>query len=544
MKAALLLLLALSLSFAGELWKVDVGAGVSYQPLVSGSRVIVGTSAGKIYSIDPPSVRWVYNAQGPIVSEPVGYGGNIIVPTNSSVMSINQYGVLQWESPLPGISGIAASDKIYVSDANGIQALNAGNGSLAWTYPLGGLTARGSVNEQLPRFYATPPAVPAGYVVFGYSGSIYVLRSDGEPLWNKEIGHMWDAPPLVQGNTVYAGTAEGILYSLDLATGEEKARVNVFAQISTSPVAQGSMVFFGTSDNKVYAVVGDGIRWSADVDGRVARRMGIADSGGQSVLYLSTTKSLYMIDPSDGDILLKHTFLDWPTSPAYFNGQFAVGTEDGKVYGIDSSKACSILYPGQDAVLGDTPLTVYGLSYSKTGSTSAQIRVNGGEWFQLGSTDEWEFRLDPSEYPYGIMEIECMAGGESAPYSMLTLVHVANTQPQKMTVTYPLSVRAGTEFQISVVDSSGMAVDGVIVEYGNEKFEGDGNVTLSLDEGVHSLKVRRAGYSTEEISIDSKGEPVLAYALGVLFLAGAALYVYFLFVRKEKKKELIIKEKH
>ena len=544
MKIAILLLLVLSLSFAGEAWKVDTGSGVSTQPLVHGSRVIVGTNEGKVYSVEPPFVKWSYNVVDPVVFDPVSLGGSIIIATENKVFALDQYGALQWETSLPGIRGVAASDKVYVADKNGIQALNS-DGTLAWNFAPG-IENAGVAPPEL--FYPiTVPLATPNYVIFGYNDYVYVVRTTGAFFWKAEVGHMWDTPPTLVASTLYVGTGEGLLYGLDMLNGQEKSKVNLFEQISTTPVESLGKVIVGTSENHVYAISGGEIEWSADLDGKVTHKMYLSASATGDALYLTTTRSLYAIDPSDGTILFKNTFLDWPSPPAFFNANIIVGTEEGRLYGIDSSKACSIIYPELDEQVGDAEIPISGLSYSKYGSPNTDLRINGGEWITLNGTD-WDYNLDTSMYEYGILDIECRVsdstGAEREPYTKISIVHVQGTIEQLMTVSYPSSVKANTEFEIEVIDSRGLPVSAVKITAGGQTFEGDGTLTLSLPPGMQTIKVERPGYTTEEFMIDSKDEPTLAYAAGGLFLILLIAYVYFLFIRKEKKKELIIKEKH
>ena len=131
--AAFFFILLISLSYAGELWKIDTGSAVRNQPAEQGIRVIAATEAGKVYSVEPPSIKWSYNLGSPIIAGPAIFGDKIIVANETAIIALNQYGALQWETPLPGITSFAVSDKVYVADDNGIQAL-AQNGTLAWNF--------------------------------------------------------------------------------------------------------------------------------------------------------------------------------------------------------------------------------------------------------------------------------------------------------------------------------------------------------------------------------------------------------------------------
>ena len=537
MKAAALLLLVLSLSFAGEAWKVDVGGGVGTQPLVYGSRVIIGTSEGKVFGIEPPFVKWSYSALNPVVCQPVAFGDKIIIATSEKVIALNQFGALQWETSLPGIRNIAVSDKIYVSGKNGIQALNA-DGTLAWNFAPGSEDATAPSSQTATDFFLTAPLATPNYVFFGHNDYVYAIRNTGAFAWKTQVGRLWNTPPLLIANTLHFGTSEGLLYSLDILSGAQKSKTNLFEQVSTTPVGHLGAIIVGTSGNTVYSASGNEVTWSTQLDGKISSRMHLDTSTPEGALYITTTRSLYGLDPGSGTVLFKRSFVDWPSPPAYLNGQIIVGTEEGAAYGIDSSKACSILSPEPDSQVGSAPFEVSGLGYSKYGGASTQLRIGGGEWISLEEA-EWSYPLDPSGYPYGLIDIECRVsdstGQESEPYTTISVVHIAAAAPELMTITYPQSVRAGEEFSISVQDKTGTPLSGVKATAGGATFTGDGELNLSLSAGLQKVKVERAGYKTEEFTIDSKDEPTLAYVLGALFIILLAAYIYFLFIRKLSK---------
>ena len=312
MKAAALLLLVLSLSFAGEVWKVEAGGGVANQPLVYGSRIIVGTSDGKVVGIEPPFVRWSYSTIRPIVCPPVAFGDKIIVATSDKVIALNQFGALQWESSLPGIRGIAASDKIYVSGKNGIQALNA-DGTLAWNFAPGSEDSTAPTSQAATDFFPTAPLATPSYVFFAHKDYVYAIRTTGAFIWKTRVGNLWNTPPALTGNILYFGTSEGFVYGLDVLTGSAISRVNIFEQVSTTPIEHFGSVVVGTSGNKVYSISGNQVKWSTLLDGKISSRMHL-DAASEAV-YLTTTKSLYGLDLESGKVLFRRSFVDWASPP-------------------------------------------------------------------------------------------------------------------------------------------------------------------------------------------------------------------------------------
>lgn len=554
--AAFFFIFLISLAYAGELWKVDAGSAVRGQPAELGIRVIAATEGGKVYSIEAPSVKWSYNVGTPIIAGPTVFGDKILVATESKMVALNQYGALQWEATLPGITSFAVSDKIYVADQNGIQALSS-NGSLVWNFAPGSedlaqpAVGSGTASKPSVEQFCTKPLATNSQIFFGNRDYLYSISTSGGFQWKSQLGHMWNTPASYDAGTftVYTGTSEGVLYAVESQSGKVRFSQNVHGQISTTPLLFEGNLIIGTSNNMLYAVSGIGTQWSTELDGKVSSSMeAVSTASGTSVLYVTTTKSLYAIEPRTGEILFRAPFIDWPTSPNYVGGQVVVGTAEGKIYGIDPNRGCSLTEPAQDAQIGDYGVTLYGISYSASGAPFTDIRVNGGQWATLNGT-KWEYNLDPSQYPYGVLEVECRvsdsAGSENEPYSKTSLIHVQDAEPLLMSVTYPNAVKANTNFSITFSDPRGLPIAGVKVKAGGKTFtsKDNGNMTLYLPEGAHKLTFERSGYKPEEATISAKSEPTLGYILGFLFVAGLAAYVYFFFIKKESK-ELVIREKH
>ncbi len=516
--APLMLLFLLSISFAGSVWEVRVDGPAYTKPLSLDSRIIMGTGAGTVYGIEGGSIKWNQKLEGAAVGDPALLGSSAVVAAGNRVYGINSAGGILWSYAVSGPRGVAGSDKAYVSHSGGIVALDS-SGKAVWAY-----------NASLP---TEPSAEVAGYVVFGAERKVVVLRSTGERFWEREVGPFWNARPHVWSGTVYTGTSEGDLYALDLYSGEEQWVYRTGDMVTSTPAHAGAYIIFGTANGHVYAINNGQLAWELAVDGMVEGEI-VVDG---SVIYLSTRKSLYGISASDGSILMKRQFPDWPHSPSVIGGSVVLGTEEGKVYAIDSSRACSILSPGPDELVGDAEVKVEGKSYSKYGGVQTFLRVQGGEWTEVGG-EEWEYTLDPSIYPYGVVMVECYvsdsAGMESSPFNGIQLVKGAAPKP-KMKVTYPTSAKEGEPFTISVEGPYGEPLGGVSARVGGETFRGDGEITITPRvSGRQSVNVTKTGYEDAVFSVDVKSQPTLAYIVLFIAVLAAAAYAYFGYIKKEK----------
>ncbi|MFA5411854.1 MAG: PQQ-binding-like beta-propeller repeat protein [Candidatus Micrarchaeia archaeon] len=511
----LLLLSILSFSFAGELWSYRVDGAATVRPAVIGDNAVVGTDNGAVYALSQGQARWTQRFNGS-VSAIAALGDRAIVAAGNRIYSIGPTGSVLWNSDARGVRGLSASDKVYVSYESGIKALD-DRGQLSWFY-----------NATLP---TEASSEVAGYVVFGSGNKIVALRSDGQRFWEREVGPSWDVAPLVWSGTVFAGTSEGNLYSINLYTGQILWEYRAGDMITTTPAHAGAYVIFGTAGGNVYAVNNGELVWAAKVDGMANGKILIDGN----VAYLSTRKSLYAINVADGSIVMRRQFIDWPSPPALSGGAVVLGTAEGKVYAIDSSRGCGFISPEPDSVVGDAEVSVLGSSFSKYGGTKTYLRVNGGQWAEVGA-EEWEYALEPSPFPFGVILMECYvsdsSGQESAPFSSITLIKGEVAKPL-LRVQYPSTAKEGESFTISVVGMDGQPLDGVSATVGGQKFEGSGEITITpAGSGRQEVTVSKTGYQDAKFTVEVKPQPTLAYVAAAVFLLAAAGYAYFGYMKK------------
>ncbi len=514
--APFLFLFLVSLSFAGQVWVFGADGAVTTKPALFGNTIVVGTENGAVYGIEAGTQKWTQRFNGTVVGDPAVFGSNIVVATQTAVYALNSAGGIAWTYNTRGVRGIAASDKVYVATSNGITALD-DRGQPSWNYNAT------DANE--------PSAELAGYVVFGSGRDLVALRSTGEKFLDIETGPFWNTRPMVWSGITYTGTSEGMLYAVDVAQGRVLWNYNAGEIITTTPAHAGAYIIFGTANGWVYAVNNGELAWKARVDSMPEGEMAVDGN----VVYFSTRKSLYGISGSDGTIVMKRQFSDWPHSPSVIRSQIILGTQEGKLYAIDSSRACSFLYPEPDALVGDADVAVQGESYSKYGGLKTYVRVGEGQWSEAGA-ESWNYTLDPSVFPFGVISMECYvsdaSGMETSPFSMIQLIKGDAPKP-KMKVLYVTSVREGEAFNITVVDYGDAPLSNVSASMGGQAFGGDGRITITpKGSGLQAVTVSKKGYENVQFNVDVKPQPTLAYIMALLFLAGAAAYAYFGYIKK------------
>lgn len=163
-------------------WTPSVaGAGAYLSSPVVGSdgTVFVGNDNGRIYAFDGPTgaVLWSFDTGAPVRSSPA-------LSSDGS--------------------------RIYIGSENDILfALNASNGAEAWRFT----GASGDIDSGIQ-------VDASGHIYFGSDDdNVYALYPDGTLKWSFTTGGNVEVKPAVKGDgTVYAGSSDGQLYSINQVT--------------------------------------------------------------------------------------------------------------------------------------------------------------------------------------------------------------------------------------------------------------------------------------------------------------------------------------
>ncbi len=226
------------------------------------------------------------------------------------------------------------------------------------------------------------------------------IREEPNLKWQTKISSTWLMPPILADEILYTGSGDGILYAIDVQTGEKLWSTGGFSQLENSGAVAGDTLIVGGYDGRVRALdrhTGE-VLWSFDtvsfvqaspliIDDRVyvatdhaiyaldlltGKLQWQAPTGNEGaymgapayeegIIYTTGGKYLLAVDSSNGKELWRIEYDDMFTALAVANGLIYVGNFDGYFYAFDqktgaekwSVKSGGIFWAGP-AVEGNT----------------------------------------------------------------------------------------------------------------------------------------------------------------------------------------------
>jgi outer membrane protein assembly factor BamB len=194
-----------------------------------------------------------------------------------------------------------------------------------------------------------PPVIAYGRLYFSNSrGTFFAVDAEtGKRVWRREFGYISAASPAVGDGVIYhplmnrlgaeRNSSSGMLVAMSAETGREIWRFRTGA-VESSPLLLNRTLYFGTFDNRLYALdaTTKRVRWSFetgdDVKGGPAYWRGTIFTGsydGKVYAINARTGKLRWSSESQGGLFGAGNFYAGP-SVAY--GRVYIGNTDGKVY--------------------------------------------------------------------------------------------------------------------------------------------------------------------------------------------------------------------
>ena len=239
---------ALQADTGEQLWSTRIVEGfgeVDYSPVPAGSVVYVSTYSG-LYTLDTATGEILHTYQGyhlrsaPIVDEGVIYVGDLYALNAADGNIIWHYDLESGENSLAARTGFSVHPTpakgggvVYVGSLDGhLYALDAS------------MRIPAQAAKQAPAEDPPAPPPPAS----SEKGGVFAAY-----LWRYAIGIPGTGPTVIDGK-VYAGSGDGFLYILDVATGDLDRRFHTNSRLGSAPVVVEDTVFFATIDGYLHAL--------------------------------------------------------------------------------------------------------------------------------------------------------------------------------------------------------------------------------------------------------------------------------------------------
>jgi eukaryotic-like serine/threonine-protein kinase len=148
-------------------------------------------------------------------------------------------------------------------------------------------------------------------------------------------GEICTSPVLAQG-IIYFGSSDHRLYALDAATGSKLWEFKTGSWICSSPAVVKGTVYFGSNDGKLYALdARTGLKlWEFKTSYAVISSPAVADD---NVYFGANDFSIYALKAKTGRQVWKiDTENNVTSSPVVINGILCVGSEDEYFYIVDA----------------------------------------------------------------------------------------------------------------------------------------------------------------------------------------------------------------
>jgi outer membrane protein assembly factor BamB len=268
--------------------------------------------------VSAPSVRWRYQAAGPIVGSPVVADGVVYVGSLSGHLYAidTATGHEKWNfksrMPIASTPTIEHGVVYFVSSAGALAAIDAANGQPKWVF----------ATERERRFEAPN--------LHGYAPTAQTIPD----AWD-----MFISSPVVSGGNVYFGGGDGNVYAVDADSGVLQWKYGTGDVVHASPAVANGVVYVGSFDGKFYAIdaTTGQLRWSyqAGTDASIHNQQGFQASAAvvDGVVYVGCRDAhVYAFDAANG-----RKKWDYPTSKSWVNTTPAV--RDGLVYAATSDSS-------------------------------------------------------------------------------------------------------------------------------------------------------------------------------------------------------------
>ena len=229
-----------------QLWKFQAEAEIDSGPNFYKNRVIFGSQDNNLYCLDCDSGQlvWKYETSNQIRCSPTIAGNHTLVAGcdgNLHLVDL-ETGHSAGEVPMGGptmCTPAVAGQRAFVGIEDGVfMAVDLQEKKQLWKF---------QNPEQVGAFRASAAVTPEAVIVASRDRHVHALHPDtGKPLWSFPAKARVDCSPVVVGELVFCGAANGMLFGLELKTGKLRWQYKAGGAIVGSPAVAAERLVIGT----------------------------------------------------------------------------------------------------------------------------------------------------------------------------------------------------------------------------------------------------------------------------------------------------------
>jgi large repetitive protein len=301
------------------MWTLDAGSELRGRIAVGkdGSIFFI-TGDGALHGVDSAGKEFMRREADGSSPAVLADGTVIAMASATSLGAIAPDGSALWSIDIGKSNGpLAVSDRAIYASAGGDLVSVSTSGALNWRVGVGSATVAA--------------ATPDGVVVGTVRGAVTAVASDGAVLWTFQPDGGFSGSVAYADDVVYAGSASGGVYAIDLRTGDPIWHVNPSHPVTAGPAVAPSGTIFAGADT-IYGVSSAGqIRWSDP-------RLKPSDAGltvlGYDGVFDAAVGDLGAVLMGDGSYVWTSRFGKITTAASSPSGVLYVGTSTGRIFAV------------------------------------------------------------------------------------------------------------------------------------------------------------------------------------------------------------------
>lgn len=335
-------------------------------PVLLCMLITLMTSLSVSLAQEQGTLKWQFEAQGPLVSSPAIADGVVYVGSDDHhLYALDlETGEQRWafEAGNMILSSPVVADGVvfFGSDDRHLYALDAANGEVIWSFE-----ADGWVNSPLladGALYIGIDCTPEDCADFDdIQFGLYAIDANtGALKWKRETAASITSQAVDGEGVIYAADLEGTVYSLDDETGDSVWEFDAGAPVAstlTTLLLDAETLYVGTDQGRFYALdaASGEERWHFDTGGWVYSSPAVDGD----VLYLgSADGNLYALDRETGSELWHHEIGAEIGNPTLHNGLLYFGSFDNHLYAFDpAAREVAHSFETDGYILGRTAFT-------------------------------------------------------------------------------------------------------------------------------------------------------------------------------------------